>query len=169
MRHRGGSTSRTKGRAAMSPRQRHSKRVNSTWPGEFALEVCTRRATTGKRVEISVVGEHNSPSPWTPIPRDQFKLHELTGDIWWDSTLPSLVRDYPRPDDDSNAEEEPSKLPSPARDCPRPNDDSHAKKEPSELPSPMRDYPQPDDDSHAKRSPLSKLPSPPTHRTMKVA
>ena len=41
--------------------------------------------------------------------RDQFKLHELTGDIYRDGTLPSPVRDYPWPDDDSHAKEEPSK------------------------------------------------------------
>jgi len=40
--------------------------------------------------------------------RDQFKLHELTGDIYWDGTLPSPVRDCPWPDDDSDAKEEPS-------------------------------------------------------------
>ena len=104
--HRGGSTSRTKGSAAMSPRRRHSKRLNSTRLGEFALEVRTRRATAGKRVEVSTVGEHSSPSPRTPVPRDQFKLHELTGDICWDGTLPSPVRGYPWPDDDSHTEEE---------------------------------------------------------------
>ena len=104
--HRGGSASRTKGSVAMSPRQRHSKRVNSTRLGEFGHGVHTRRVATGKRVEVSAVGEHNSPSPWTPIPRDQFKLHELTGDICQDGTLPSPVRDYPWLDDDSHAEEE---------------------------------------------------------------
>jgi hypothetical protein len=79
--HRGGSTSRTKGSAAMSPERRHSKHLNSTRPREFAHGVRTQRATTGKRVEVSVVGEHNSPSPQTPVHRDQFKLHELTRDI----------------------------------------------------------------------------------------
>ena len=106
--HRGGSASRTKGSAAMNPRRRHSKRVNSTWPREFAHGVCTRRDAAGKRVEVSAVGEHNSQSPRTPKPRDQFKVHELTGDICRDITLPSHVRDYPRPDDDSHAEEKPS-------------------------------------------------------------
>ena len=144
--HRGGSASRTKGSAAMSPRWRHSKRLNSTWPGEFAHGVRTRRATAGKMVEVSAVGEHNSPSPWTPIHRDQFKLHELTRDICRDGTLPSPVRDCPWPDDDSHAEEELFKLPSPMRDCPWLDDDSHAKEEPS------------------KQTPVS-----PTHRTMKVA
>ena len=80
--HKGGSASRTKGSAAMSLRRRHSKRVNSTRPGEFAHGVHTRRAVAGKRVEVSVVGKHNFPSSWTPVPRDQFKLHELTGDIF---------------------------------------------------------------------------------------
>ena len=42
------------------------------------------------------VGEHNSPSPWTPIHRDQFKIEESTRDIYWNGTLPSLMRDYPR-------------------------------------------------------------------------
>ena len=58
-------------------------------------------------MKVSVVGEHNSPSPRTPEPRDQFKFHELTRDICWDSTLPSPVRDCPWPDDDSHAKEEP--------------------------------------------------------------
>ena len=129
--HRGGSASRTKGSAAMSPRRRHSKWVNSTWPGEFAHGVCTWRAAAGKRVEVSAVGEHNSPSHRTPIPRDQFKLHELTRDICRDGTLLSPVRDYPRPDADSHAEEKPSELPIPVRDCPQPKDDSQAKEEPS--------------------------------------
>jgi hypothetical protein len=66
------------------------------------------------------------------VPWDQFKLHELTRDICRDGTLPSPVRDCPRPDDDSHAKEEPSELPSPMRDCPRPDDDSQAKEEPSE-------------------------------------
>jgi hypothetical protein len=93
--HRGGSVSRRKGSTAMSLERRHSKRLNSTRLGEFALGVRTCRATAGKRVEVSVVGEHNSPSPWTPVPRDQFKLHELTGDICRDDSLPSPMRDYP--------------------------------------------------------------------------
>ena len=90
---------------------------------------------------------------------DQFKLHELTGDICRDSTPPSPMRDCRQPDDDSHAKEEPSELPSPIRDCPRLDDDSHAKEEPSELTSPMRDCPCPDDDSHAKEE-SSELPSP---------
>jgi hypothetical protein len=139
--HRGGSASRTKGSVAMSPGRRHSKRLNSTRPGEFALGVHTRRAIAGKRVEVSAVGEHNSPSPWTPVPRDQFKLYELTGDICQDGTLPSPMRDCPWPDDDSHAEEDPSELPSPMRDCPRPDDDSHAKEEPSEQ-TPISTQPQ---------------------------
>jgi hypothetical protein len=142
----------------MSPGQRHSKQLNSTRPREFAYGVHTRRATADKRVEVLAVGEHNSPSPSTPICRDQFKLHELTGDIYRVSTLPSPVRDCPWPDDDSHAEEEPSKLPSPMRDCPRPDDDSHTKEEPSELPGPMRDYPRLDDDSHAKEEPSKQTP-----------
>ena len=109
-------------------------------------------------MEVSAVGEHNSPSPWTPIPRDQFKLHELTGDICQDGALPPS-RECPQPDDDSHDKEEPSKLPSPMRDCTRLDDDSHAKEEPSELPSHVRDCPWLDDDSHAKEEP-SKLPSP---------
>jgi hypothetical protein len=138
-------------------------------PGEFAHGVCTRSATAGKRVEVSAVGEHNSPSPWTPVPRDQFKLHELTRDICQDGSLPSPMRECPWPDDDRHAEEEPSELPSPMRDCPRPNDDSHAEEELSELPRPVRDCPRPDDVAMLKRSPRSKLPSPPTRKTMKVA
>jgi hypothetical protein len=127
--HRGESASKRKGSTAMSPERRHSKRLNSTWPEEFALGVHTRRATTSKRVEVSAVGEHNSPSPRTPVPKDQFKLHELTRDICRDGSLPSPVRYCPQPDDDSHAKEEPSELPSPVRDCPRPDDDSHTKEE----------------------------------------
>ena len=112
-----------------------------------------------KGLEVLAVGEHNSPSPRTPVPRDQFKLHELIGDICRDGFLPSPLRECPRPNDDSHAEEEPSKLPSPMRDYPRPDDDSHAEEEPSKLPSPVRDYPQPDDDSHTEVEP-SELPSP---------
>jgi hypothetical protein len=141
----------------MSPGRRHSKRVNSTWPWEFAHGVCTRRAA-GERVKTSAVGEHNFPSPWTPIPRDQFKLHELTGDICRDGTLPSPMRDCPRPDDDSHAKEEPSELPSPMRDCTWPDDDSHDEEEPSELPSPVRDCPWLDDDSHAEEEPSEQPP-----------
>ena len=91
----------------MSPGQRHSKRLSSTQLGEFAHGVHTRRAIAGKRVEVSAVGEHNSPSPRTLIHRDQFKLHELTGDICRDDTLPSPVRDCPWLDDDSHAKEDP--------------------------------------------------------------
>ena len=94
--------------------------------------------------------------------RDQFKLHELTGDICRDVILPSPVRDCPWLDDDSHAEEEPFELPSPMRDYPRPDDDSHVKEEPSELPSPMRDCPRPDDDSHVEEEPF-ELPSPTIH------
>jgi hypothetical protein len=59
-------------------------------------------------VEVAVVGEHNSPSRPTPKPRDQFQVHQLTGDIGQDGTLPSPERDYSWLDDDSPAEEEPS-------------------------------------------------------------
>ena len=82
-------------------------RVNSTRRGEFAHRVRTWRAAADKRVEVSAVGEHNSLSRWIPIPRDQFKLHELTGDICRDDTLPSPVRDCPWLDDDSHAKEDP--------------------------------------------------------------
>jgi hypothetical protein len=91
-------------------------------------------------VEVLAVGQHNSPSPWTPVCRDQFKLHELTGDIYRDGTLPSPVRDCPRPDDDSHAEEEPSELAGPVRDYPWPDDDSHAEEEPSEQ-TPVSTHP----------------------------
>ena len=97
----------TKGSTAMSPRRRPSKRVRST-PSELATHgLCTWMSSVGNRVEVAAVGEHNSPSPPTPIPRHQFQIHELTRDICWDSALPSLVRDCPWPDDDSHAEEEP--------------------------------------------------------------
>jgi hypothetical protein len=109
-------------------------------------------------VEVSAVGERNSPSPRTAVPRDQFKLHELTGDICRDGSLPSPMRECSRPDDDSHAKEEPSKLPSPMRDYPWPDDDSHAEEEPSELPSPVRDCPWPDDDSHAEEELYEKTP-----------
>ena len=132
--HRGGSTSRTKGSAAMSPGQRQTKQVNSTHPGELTHGVYTWKAVARKMLEVSAQDEHNSPSPPTLVPMDQFQIHELTRDICWDGTLPS-----------------------PVRDCPWPDDDSHAKEEPSELPSPMRDYPWPDDDSHAKEEPLRYL------------
>jgi hypothetical protein len=88
-------------------------------------------------VEVSAVGEHNSPSPRTHVRRDQFKLHELNGDICQDGTLPSPVRDCPWPND---AKEEPSELPSLVRDYPWPDDDIHAEEEPCELSSPMRDW-----------------------------
>ena len=113
----------------------HSKRVNSTRPGEFAHGVRTRRAAASKRVEVSAVGEHNSPSPRTHVHGDQFKLHELTGDICRDCTLPSPMRDYPWPDDDKHAER------SPVRDCPRSHDDSHAKEEQSKQ-TPISTHPQ---------------------------
>jgi hypothetical protein len=132
--------------------------VNSTRPGEFAHGVHTQRVVVGKRVKVSAVGEHNFPSPWTPVPRDKFKLHELTGDICRDGTLSSPVRDCPRLDDDNHAKEEPFELPSPMRDCPRPDDDRHAKEERFELPSPVRDYPRPDDDSHAEEEPSEQTP-----------
>ena len=45
---RGGSASKTKGSAAMSPGRMHSKRVNSTRPGEFALGVRTQRLPLAK-------------------------------------------------------------------------------------------------------------------------
>ena len=109
-------------------------------------------------MELSAVGEHNSPSPWTPIPRDQFKLYELTRDICWDSSLPSPVREFLWPDDDSHAKVEPSELSSPVRECPQPDSDSHAKEEPSELHSPVRDCPRPDDDIHAKEEPSEQTP-----------
>ena len=106
----------------------------------FAHGVHTWRAAAGKRVEVLAVGEHNSPSPWTPVHRDQFKLHELNGDICRDGTLPSPVRDCPQPDDDSHAEEEPSELPSIVRDYPRLDDDSHAKEETSKQ-TPISTHP----------------------------
>ena len=92
----------------MSPGRRLSKRVRSTPPEESTHGFCTRRSSVGKRVEVGVVGEHNSPSKLTPQPRDQFQVHQLTGDIGWDDTLPSPKRDSSWPDDDSPAEEEPS-------------------------------------------------------------
>jgi hypothetical protein len=142
----------------MSPGRRHSKRLNSTRPREFAHRVRTQRVVASKRVEVSAVGEHNSPSPWTPICRDQFKLHELTRDICQDGTLCSPVRDCPWPDDNSHAKEEPCELPSPVRDYPWLDDDSHAKEEPSELPRSVRDSPRPDYDSHAKEEPSEQTP-----------
>ena len=106
--HREGSASRTKGSAAMSPGWRLSKRVRST-PLEAATHgFYTRRSSAGKRVEVAVVGEHNSPSRPTPGPRDQFQVHQLTGDICWDGTQPSPERDSSRPDDDNPTEEESS-------------------------------------------------------------
>ena len=112
--------------------------MKSTPPEEAAHGFYTRRSSTGKRVEVAAVGEHNSPP--TPGPRDQFQVHQLTGDIGQDNTLPSPMRDYPQLDDDSHIKEEPSKLPSLVRDCPRPDDDSHAKEEPSRK-TPVSTYP----------------------------
>jgi hypothetical protein len=109
-------------------------------------------------VQVLAVGEHNSPSPWTSVPRDQFKLHELTGDICQDGSLPNPMRECSWPDDDSHAKEEPSELPSPVRDCPWPDDDIHAEEEPSELPSPVRDYPRPDDDIHVEEELSEQTP-----------
>ena len=57
-------------------------------------------------MEALVVGEHNFPSPRTPKPRDQLKVHELIGDICQDVTLPSPVGECPWPYDDTHAEEE---------------------------------------------------------------
>ena len=74
---------------------------------KFSHGVHTWKAAAGKSVEVSVVGEHNSLSPWTLVPKDQFELNVLTGDICRDGSLPSPVRECPRPDDDSHAEEEP--------------------------------------------------------------
>ena len=59
-------------------------------------------------MEVAAVGEHNSPSRPTPGPRDQFQVHQLTGDIGRDGTLPSPERDSSWPDDDSPTKEEPS-------------------------------------------------------------
>jgi hypothetical protein len=143
--HRGGSTSRTKGSVAMSPRRRHSKQLNSTWPAESALGVGTQRH--GKRVDLS---------PRTPVLKDQFKLHELTRDICLDSTLPSPMINSPWPDDDSHYKEEPSLLPIPMRGCSRPDDDSHTEEEPSELHRTVS--PWPDDHSHAGEEPSKKTP-----------
>ena len=106
--HRGGSTSRTKGSAAMSPGRRLSKRVRSTPPEEATHGFCTRRSSAGKRVEVVAVGEHNSPSRPTPGPKDQFQVHQLTGDIGQDGTLPRPERNSSRPDDDIPTNEEPS-------------------------------------------------------------
>ena len=77
----------------MSPGRRLSKRVRSTPPEEAAHGFCTRRSSAGKRVEVAAVGEHNSPSRPTPEPRDQFQVHQLTGDIGQEGTLPSPERD----------------------------------------------------------------------------
>jgi hypothetical protein len=106
--HRGGSANRTKGSTAMSPGWRPSKRLRSTPLEQATHEVCSWRSTTGKRVEVAAVGEHNSPSRPTPRPRDQFQVHELTGDIGHDGTLPNLERDSSWTDDYSPTEEEPS-------------------------------------------------------------
>ena len=56
-----------------------------------------------QKVEVAAVGEHNSPSRPTPERRDQFQVHQLTGDIGQDGTLPSPERDSSRLDDDSPA------------------------------------------------------------------
>ena len=167
--HRGGSASRTKGSATMSPGWRNSKWLNSTWLGEFAHGVRTRRAAASKRVDVSAVGEHSSPSPRTLVRRDQFKLHELTRDICWDGTLPI-----------------------PVRDCPWPMMIAMPKRSPLSylaqwetahgqmiIVMPKRSplsYLALWETTHGqmmiampRRSPLSKLPSPPSHRTMKVA
>jgi hypothetical protein len=85
-----------------------SKRVRLTPLEQAAHGVCSWRSTTGKRVEVAVVGEHNSPSRPTPRPRDQFQVHELTGDIGHDGTLPNPERDSSWPDDYSPTKEEPS-------------------------------------------------------------
>jgi hypothetical protein len=69
---------------------------------------CTQKAAASKRIEVSAQDEHNSPSPPTPVPRDQFQIHELTGEICQDGALPSPVRDWSWLDDDSHAKEEPS-------------------------------------------------------------
>ena len=92
----------------MSPGRRLSKRVRSTPLEEAAHGFCTRRSSAGKRVEVAVVGEHNSPSQPTPGPRDQFQVHQLTRDIGRDGILPSPKRDSSRPDDYSPTKEEPS-------------------------------------------------------------
>jgi hypothetical protein len=93
----------------MNPRRRPSKRVRSTPPEQAAHGVCTRRFAAGKRVEVAVVGEHNSPSRPTSRPRDHFQVHELTRDIGWDGTLPILERDSSRLDDYSPSEKASSK------------------------------------------------------------
>ena len=80
--------------------------MRSTPPEWAAHGVRIRRSTAGKRVEVAAVGEHNSPSQPTPGPRDQFQVHQLTGDIGRDSTLPCPERDSSWLDDDSPAEEE---------------------------------------------------------------
>ena len=92
----------------MSPERRPSKRVRSTPPEDASQGFYTQRSSASKRVEVAAVGEHNSPSRLTLGPRDQFQVHQLTGDIGPDGTLPSLERDSSRPDDDSPAKEEPS-------------------------------------------------------------
>ena len=106
--HRGVSASRTKGSTAMSTGWRLSKWVRSTPLEETAHEFCIRRSSVGKTVEVAAVGEHNSPSRLTPGPIDQFHVHQLTGDIGRDGTLPSPKRDSSWLDDDSPTEEEPS-------------------------------------------------------------
>ena len=106
--HRGGSTNRTKGSAAMSLGRRLSKRVRLTPPEVAAHGFCTQRSSASKRVEVAAVGEHNSPSRPILGPKDQFQVHQLIRDIGQDGTLPSPERDSSWLDDDSPAEEEPS-------------------------------------------------------------
>ena len=106
--HRGGSASRTKDNAIMNLGRRLSKRVRSTPLEAAAHGFYTRRSSAGKRVEVAVVGEHNSPSRPKPEPRDQFQVHQLTRDIGRNGILPSPERDSSWPDDDNPAEEEPS-------------------------------------------------------------
>ena len=98
--HRGGSASRTKGSADMSPGGRQSKRVKSTRPGELTHGVRTR-STANKMLDVSAESEHNSPPLATTIHRTEFHFHELTGDVGLDGTLHSPVRDWSRLDDDS--------------------------------------------------------------------
>jgi hypothetical protein len=83
--------------------------VRSTPLEQAAHGVCTRRSAASKRVEVAVVGEHNSPSRLTSRPRDHFQVHELAGDTGRDGTLPILERDSSWPDDYSPGEDAPSK------------------------------------------------------------
>ena len=154
----------------MSPRQRHSKWLNSTRLGDYAHGVHTRRATAGKRVEVSAVGEHNSPSPRTPIYRDQFKLHELTGDIFvriapylvlWETAHDQMMIAMPKS--------------SPLRYLAL-WETAHGqmmivmpKRSPLSYLALWETIDGQMMIAIPKRSPLCKLPSPPTRRTMKVA